>query len=163
VTIDLQASDTRSPEGFTRAYVNMGAVPAPWWDQYRTLSPSAMDKVHPNSTYGVWGSRLHHDTGGEFLDERWIPEDGTKEAGTKLGQLIAWHLRQDKLPLLLSLLDRQVLLAQIHQPTWHVRAALLADAGPSQELDKLLTKYETTDSRAFVQWARGYADGKRAE
>jgi hypothetical protein len=171
VIVELQRSRGTWPDLIPRIFVNMAAVAAPWWDWMRTLHPAPKQRgtAHPRSAHGMWHHRLHHDTGGRFPDQTWMPTDATKEAGAALGRLIALHLRHEWLPLLLSMLDRDTLMAQFasYSPRGSAsyRTAMLADAGPSVELDELLAEFEPPDqySLPFVQWARGYAAGDRAD
>jgi hypothetical protein len=167
VIVELQRSRGTWPDLLSRIFVNMAAVAAPWWDWMRTLHPTLKQGgiAHPRSAHGMWHHRLHHDPGGRFPDETWTPTDGTKEAGAALGGLIASHLRHEWLRLLLSMLDRDTLMAQFTSNSVSYRTAMLADAGSSVELDELLAEFEPLDqySLPFVQWVRGYASGHRAD
>jgi hypothetical protein len=161
VVVDLKAARGFTYGGISSVYVDMGAVPGPWWDWLRTADPTAK-RAHPVSTdgYSVWWVRAHHGTWPEEPHPAvWTPADNTKEAGTELGHRIGHYLRQNQQPPFPALLNRQTLIARVTPASAQmVRAALLADAGPSAELDDLL---EMIDHSDFIRWARNYEAGQR--
>ncbi len=166
VLVEFQRSQQVWPDRLPRIFVNMAAVPAPQWDWLKTLYPTRHPgATHPCAADGVWHRRLQHDIGSDFPDDRWTPSANTREAGTAMGQDMAVHL-QTELPLLLSLLDRETLMTQFAGYNMHelhrLEARMLADTGPSADLDNLLERFEPDDNtRRFVQWARRYAAGHR--
>ena len=147
--------------------VDLAAVPGPWWDWVWTGSAELRKRgvAHPSWHHGMWKLRMHS-VGGVHDDGTWAPGDASKQAATVLGREIARRLRSEWLPLLLSLLDRDTLMAQFATRGPAVirtyRTALLADAGPSPELEQLLAEFDTNaaNEQRFVQWARDYAAGQ---
>ncbi|MGC4792130.1 DUF4304 domain-containing protein [Micromonospora sp. DT178] len=133
--IELQISDhsSRSEKVF---YINVALVLAPkWeWDRQRTGRP---DSELPRHYNGMWRRRLGFS--GLSGDDQWRIADESTAA--EVSDQVSRHL-DEIVPNLLPLLDRIVLLDEtpdiLGPGAWLLRAWLLAEQGPTEELKHLL-------------------------
>jgi hypothetical protein len=182
-------SGSSAEEG--RFFVNLAAVPHPRWEFMRFCYPKQR-LGQPGVVDGVLGLRLRTDVNevGYWYDPRpeswsraWRPGSGPRprwssdewlvrgaEGVAICGPVLAAALRDEALPLLLSLLDRQVFLARIRDQAssfpqgtrvaaW-TELFLLIDDGPSDELEAQIARVEAWEAEhpdrphSLVTWAR---------
>ncbi|MFC4150099.1 DUF4304 domain-containing protein [Micromonospora mangrovi] len=133
--VEVQISDHSSPSE-TVFYLNLALVLAPkWdWDRQRTGRPASELPRHYN---GLWRRRLG--SAGLSGDDQWRISDESTAA--EVSDRVRRHL-DEIVPTLLPLLDRTVVrdgTPQILGPgAWLLRAWLLAEHGPTEELRHLL-------------------------
>lgn len=168
VLIGFQRSSSSTPE-WLRFYVNLAAVPLPFWEYIR----SQRTLRQPGYDDGVLRCRLHTDVdeAGFWLDPRsakvrpWEPGSGPRmpwssgdwlvrgvEGVAVCGRVLAAALRDEAVPLLSSLLDRRAFLARLRNqessfPSGTSVATfaalfLLIDDGTSDELEAQIARVE---------------------
>jgi hypothetical protein len=169
--------------GRVRFAVSYGVAPSPltgWL--LRIEDPDEL----PDRSYDMWHDTLlepgrEHDVMNPPRDamghlvprEEWYftADDPADEAAR--GATVAGLLQDLVVPVLMRMLDRATLLATIQDPATPpgqlgasdrlAPLMLLADAGPSQELDAGLRPIEAEgDPLGFVAWARGWAAHRAA-
>lgn len=119
-------------------YVNLAVVPAPWW-AYLTDRDGDNASKTPKEHHGVWRDRLDGRAGGS-----WTITDVV--SAQHAGQNITTRLTAEGVPRLRHFLNRPTLLDHLrtmeHDPIFRSEplAVLLADAGPSAELDAILSQ-----------------------
>jgi Domain of unknown function (DUF4304) len=159
--VELQTSSgsTKSEKAF---YINVAFTLAPRWEMDRKRY-GLDDTALPKSMHGMWRHRIGH-TGYSGTDRWLITDDASSTTWAD-----AQRRLEESLPELLQLLDRQRLreLAEreelVGYAAWQIRAWLLADEGPSAELDDLLFGQEPADThnspitRAIVDYANSRA------
>ncbi|MGC4805067.1 DUF4304 domain-containing protein [Micromonospora sp. DT233] len=157
VEIQLSEHTTRAETLF---YLNVGLVLAPAWEhaRQRYRLPAAEE---PRSVYALWRHRIGFTTlsGG---DQWRITDEAT---AAEVSAQARRRLDETMVDLLL-LLDRETLLARADRGEilgaggWRVRAWLLAEQGPSPELEHLLftERPAHTHNSAMIQNIWTYAN-----
>lgn len=174
--VNVQRSQS-STATHLRCVVNLSIVPLPWWDWQRAWMP-AVRFTAPNESHGLWRDRLHP-TGASANVEVWWQMTDDERSATRAALDIVRQLEWKGLPTLRRLLDRAALLASIRdgdfgfvkgqaQRASVTLAILLADEGPSVELEDLLTHLANDPgggrdeaTRAMTDWARARAESRR--
>ncbi|MFC6018144.1 DUF4304 domain-containing protein [Plantactinospora solaniradicis] len=147
--VELQSSaySTRTEKAF---YINVALVLAPHWQSRRRRLGLPGSEL-PRSLHGIWSHRIGFTTlsGGD----QWRITDRATLAK------VSEHVRRrvdEALPELLQMLDRDTLFVDAAElfrgGAWRVRAWLLAEKGPSEELERLLSAGEP----AAVRMIRDY-------
>lgn len=132
VIVELQPSDHSSAEE-TVFYINLGLVLGPKWESDRQRIKRAPGRL-PDTSNASWFRRVNHDGEDQWSisDEQAFGET-SERARTRLDEV---------LPDLVRMLDRDWVFAEapalFRGGAWRVRAWLLADRGPSAELERLL-------------------------
>jgi hypothetical protein len=133
-----------------RFVVNLAIVPKPWMENRH---PEDLGVRPVKEYYGLWRDRLHpspsstHST--EGADRWWLVRDS--QSADAAATDVVEQLRLTAVPKLRSLLDREILVAELRKGdlgfikgkgNWAFRcsglAILLSDDGPSQELEDVL-------------------------
>ncbi|GAA0591250.1 hypothetical protein GCM10010174_02920 [Kutzneria viridogrisea] len=150
--------------------LNTAVAPAPWlaWQQQ---SLGSLPQAVPESL-GLYRRRLHP-TGTPAARDGWWEITGDDDARTAATDMVT-QLATDGWPILRQLLHREAMLDQIrcgdlgflqadHSPAYFARAEalLLAELGPSLQLDQALTTAtqntaptHQNQDRAFADWVR---------
>ncbi len=159
--IEVQISDhsSRSEKVF---YIDVALVLAPkWeWERQRTGRPNSELPRHYN---GMWWRRLGFS--GLSGDDQWRIADESTAA--EVSDQVRRHL-DEIVPNLLPLLDRIVLLDEnpdiLGPRAWLLRAWLLAEQGPTEELKHLLfvERPAHTHDSVPTRTVWNYANGKAA-
>ncbi|WP_346125706.1 DUF4304 domain-containing protein, partial [Micromonospora coerulea] len=144
-------------------YICVALVLAPKWDRERQRTGRAASEL-PRHYDGTWRSRLGFTRLSPSGDQWRIADDNT---AAEVSDQVRRRL-DETVPQLLPLLDRTVLLGEapdiLGPGAWLVRAWLLAERGPSQELEHLLFTERPAHTHNSVPtkavWA--YANSKAA-
>jgi uncharacterized protein DUF4304 len=125
--------------------VNLAALPEPWWSwQQHLLGERART---PKEYDGLWRDRLHARAEVHNRGDRWWSVRDSRSAERCADDVLA-QLADTALPRLHELLDRVAMLAAVRNgqlgfgPVYTLAplAVLLADQGPSAELDELIAR-----------------------
>jgi hypothetical protein len=178
--VNVQSSQFSS-KSEVRCIVNIAVVPEPWWAWQSVQHGRALPKSVKES-HGLWRERLQPSTGGDPRgSEGWWSVRDEATARAAAADMVS-QLRADAVPRLRRLLDREAIQAAVRagdlgfitarsSPVFFDRAlaVLLADQGPSEELDALLARLaeeRDEDLRAFnetfVPWLRARAASREA-
>ncbi len=148
-------------------YVNLAVVPAPWWTYLTDRDGDNASKT-PKEHHGVWRDRLDGGAG-----DSWTITDAA--SAHRAGQDVAMLLTAEGIPRLRHFLNRPTLLNHLramgHDPIFRSEplAVLLADDGPSSELDAIVDQIRAdVDNGAYppvrarfasrlIDWARDHA------
>jgi hypothetical protein len=167
--VNLQSSQFSTADDL-RCVLNLALIAAPWWDWLQALNPERSYRA-PKQQHGLWRRRLHAGQGPADPSGWWAISDANT-AHLAVADMVEQLRSRDGLPLLLPLLDRAVLLDLLRSipPAFgtaeigaadRALAVVLADAGPSEELDEVLDRIRqrTSDATepvdaAFRAWAR---------
>ncbi|WP_194821081.1 DUF4304 domain-containing protein [Micromonospora sp. S-DT3-3-22] len=153
VIVEFQPSDhsTRFEKVF---YINVALTVAPKWERDRLLY-GLPASVRPGHLHGLWRHRIGFSGG-----DQWRITDEASAA--EMSDLIRRRL-DETVPLLLPALDRAVLLGNppefLSSVAWMARGWVLAERGPSEELERLLFAKPTTGEfssvarKAIWDWA----------
>ncbi|MEU8377529.1 DUF4304 domain-containing protein [Micromonospora sp. NPDC048894] len=154
--IGFQASDHSSSAGKV-FYVNVALVLAPKWERDR-LCYRLPESARPEHVHGLWRHRIGFS--GFSGGDQWRVTDEASAA--EVSALIRSRL-DETLPMLLPALDRDVLLGSppdfLSSAAWMARGWVLAERGPSEELERLLFSEPTTGEfssvarKAIWEWA----------
>ncbi|WP_239486426.1 DUF4304 domain-containing protein [Micromonospora humidisoli] len=161
--IEFQTSDcsSRAEKVF---YVNVALVLAPKWERDR-LRYRLPESARPEHVHGLWRRRIGFS--GFSGGDQWRVTD--EASAVEVSALIRRRL-DEILPVLLPAFDRDVLLGDppdfLSYAGWMARGWVLAERGPSEELEKLLFSEPTTGEfssvarKAIWEWAtnRGSRD-----
>ena len=134
LVVELQSSD-HSTKQEKRFYINVALVLGPKWESDNRRRDVPGDRL-PDSSHGSLLRRIRPIGSGE---DQWsiTDERSCAEASEQARRSV-----DATMPDMLRLLDRDHLFAEAPQifkaRAWRVRAWLLADRGPSEELDRLL-------------------------
>lgn len=175
--LNVQSSQFSSVDDL-RCVINMSIVPVPWWDWQRERMSYA-GSAAPKERDGLWRERLHPAGAPTDFDVWWqmVDEQSSAEAALEMVS----QLEHEGLPTLRQLLDRVALMASIRRADLgflkgrpnrysfdRALAMLLADDGPSPELDELLVRLNTDPgdgrgeaTRALTDLVRARADSRR--
>lgn len=163
-------SSSASTSDAVRFVINMAIVPEPWWSCHRVIRSARGATRAPKEYDGLWRDRLH--------PSRHVPHHGPEpwwllrdeDEADRCGRDVVRQLTEHGVPRLRQLLDRGTLLATIragdfgflHGDPTTALAVLLADEGPSTELDSLFSHIaEDPDERHrahnadLLAWLRG--------
>ncbi|MCW3818608.1 DUF4304 domain-containing protein [Micromonospora sp. DR5-3] len=134
--IELQTSD-HSTKWEKIFYINMALVLAPKWERDRQQYGLPASEL-PRHFHGTWRQRIGFSRLSP-ADDQWRIADEVTAA--QVSEQVRRRL-DETLPELLPLLDRDQLIERAPQilgaAAWRVRAWLLAERGPSKELEDLL-------------------------
>jgi hypothetical protein len=123
--------------------VNLAVIPEPWWRYLQSWFPDDPPKK-PKEYHGMWRDRLHPGPGVATdpvkWDGWWQVNDGATAAAA--ADDVAASLRTHGIPELTRLSNRREIIAEAKGPGHNGigLVVLLADEGPSAELDALLEK-----------------------
>jgi hypothetical protein len=151
----------------TSFYVNLAVVPAPWW-QYLTYRDGGTPSKTPKEYHGVWRARLDGRGRGS-----WTITDAA--SARQAGQHVTTLLTDEGVPQLRHFLHRAALLDHLRTKERHTvftgepLAVVLADAGPSAELDEVLDQIRadvagddvpltrTRRAHRLIEWTSAHA------
>lgn len=155
-------------EPWTDFFVNLSVVPVPQLDWLRRDHRGPARKPVPGE--GLWQGRV--DAPEEVATPGWAPSTDLwrfSPVDPRCGAVLAEVLHEQAVPLLLRLTDRAEFLAMIRDPAKPLGPGLghpivlMADEGPSPELDAEIAYYEALDpvewpvGPEIVAWARARA------
>jgi len=155
--VELQSSDHSSKEE-KRFYINLALVLGPKWRSDNRRSNLPEDRPTRSSS-GIWDSRLTYDTpgGNPWPSDQWCIAD--EQSLAEVSELVRQGL-DEAVPELIRMLDREWLFAEaprfVGAAAGRMRAWILADRGPSGELDRLLE--DENDDAELVALIRDYAN-----
>ncbi|MBL7493456.1 DUF4304 domain-containing protein [Frankia sp. AgB1.9] len=157
--------------------INLAVVPAPWWEwEHKDLS--AAPTSTPKEYDGLWRDRLSP-TGAEPGYEAWWTITDEQSSAVVAVDMVD-RLQSRGVPTLRRLLDRSEFIASVRRADLgpltglvHRRfldralAILLADDGPSTELDEVLTRLALDPGEVggiaapdLIAWAKARASGR---
>ncbi len=135
VLVEMQRASGMGP-GTVGFYLNIGLVLGPMWEASKRRRALSADDL-PATTDLLRFDRLR--VPGPDREETWLLTERTLPDMIDLLERAV----EEQLPAQLSVLDRETTLRNpeglFKARAWRYRAWILADAGPSQELDDLLT------------------------
>ncbi len=157
-----------SPPGEVRFAVNLSVLPEPWWRWCQQAGLAGAPSSKPKEYHGLWRHRLRPRspsvTAPGTAGGWWIVRDAASAAAAA-DDVIA-GLRDEALPTLMRLTDRQELLAEVRGGGFIQGpvAVLLSDEGPSTELDAVLEEMATCEDEdmrnidaLMIPWCRDNA------
>ncbi|MEU1239527.1 DUF4304 domain-containing protein [Micromonospora parva] len=161
LVVELQMSDHSSATEKI-FYINVGLVLAPAWEAARQRY-RLPESEQPRPLYAIWEHRVGFTTLSGGDQWRIADEVTAAEVSAQVRRRLDETLRE-----LLPLLDRETLIAVADRREflgaggWRVRAWLLAEQGPSPELEHLLFSERPahTHKSAMVQNIWTYANSK---
>lgn len=147
--VELQSSthSTRTEKVF---YINVALVLAPQWESHRRRLGLPVSEL-PREVHGIWRHRIGFTTlsGGD----QWKIKD--RATLVKVSKDVRRRV-DETLPELLQMLDRDTLFVDAAERfrgrAWQVRAWLLAEKGPSEELERLLCSGEPGAVRVIREY-----------
>lgn len=158
--VELQSSrsSTRTEKVF---YINVALVLAPKWEWDRRRLGLGVSEL-PRSVHGSWFHRIRSATLAGS-DEWRIKDPATL---VKVSEDVRRRV-DETLPDLLQMLDRDTLFVDAAERfrggAWRVRAWLLSDKGPSEELERLLSAGEPGAARMIREYAANSYDPQTGE
>ena len=149
--------------GMERFHVETGVVPAPWRSWMRAFGPLRRRAGPPEIGHALLQYRVDAPDGGP-VGLGWTVSSPAE--ATRTGKLVADLLTAGPIDKLRALLDRAQLHARLsedNRDTPAIRAAFVAESGPSTELNELLAEFVDwqPDNSEFVVWAKAYAAEQR--
>ncbi|MER7415796.1 hypothetical protein ABT346_03250 [Micromonospora peucetia] len=158
VELQLSTHSTRTEKVF---YINVALVLASQWESDRRRLGLPGFEL-PRSFHGIWSHRIGLSTlsGGDQWE--------IKDRATLVKVSNGVRLRVDEtLPELMRMLDRDALFVDAAElfrgRAWRVRAWLLAEKGPSEELERLLSAGEPGAVRMIREYSANFYDPQASE
>jgi Domain of unknown function (DUF4304) len=158
--VELQSStdSTRAEKVF---YINVALVLAPRWESHRRRLRLPASEL-PRSVHGIWFRRIGFTT--LSGSDRWRIQD--QAALAKVAEDVRRRV-DEAVPELLQMLDRDKLFVDAEDlfggRAWQVRAWLLAEKGPSAELERLLSAGEPGAVRTIREYLASPYGGETSE